>query len=138
MELMLARDQEQATRTLGRLYVDGRFECYTVEDVRRPDGVKVKGETAIPAGCYKLALRDSPRFGKDALWLLDVPGFEWILIHAGNTEKDTEGCLIVGRVRTATGVGESRLALQALRDKLLPLLKAGVACQIRVLDVPRA
>src|SRR6185369_5881971 len=146
MELMLARDQLQTARTLGRLYLDGRFFCFTVEDVERVDPnpatpeneAKVAGETAIPIGLYRLKLEDSPKFGKETLTLCDVPGFTVIRIHAGNTEKDTEGCIIVGLQRTPTGVASSRDALKALRDELVPRLRSGEACHIRVLDVPPA
>lgn len=93
--------------TIGALYVDGKFECFTLEDREQPDG-KVYGETRIPAGEYEIALRkDSPMANKydrryretmhdGMLWLRDVPGFEWVYIHIGNTDKDTSGCILVG------------------------------------------
>lgn len=145
MEMLLARNVEQKSRTLGRLYLNAFFECFTVEDVVRRDdpstpaneGAKVDGETAIPAGTYPVVLQDSPKFGPDTLTLLNVPGFDYIRMHSGNTEKDTEGCLVVGSTRTETGVGDSRAALKALKAKVVPQLKAGERCSIRVVDVPR-
>lgn len=85
--------------TLGKLYINGKFYCYTIEDQYR--SVKVKGDTRIPAGVYKLGLVNSPRFsrmyGHDMIWVKNVPGFSNILIHPGNTKTDTEGCLLLGK-----------------------------------------
>jgi len=123
MELKLVRDVCGADCTLGKLFVDGEFDCYTVEDVVRPDGVKIAGKTAIPAGRYRVVVNRSPRFGRELPLLENVPNFEGVRIHAGNTAEDTEGCIIPGRVRTARGVAQSRLAF----DKLFAALKAELA-----------
>ncbi|MEL6593544.1 MAG: DUF5675 family protein, partial [Bacteroidota bacterium] len=93
--------------TLGKLYIDGKFMAYTIEDEKRD--VKVKHETCIPAGKYKLSLRTvggfHSRYSNDRdfndfhigmLWVREVPNFQFILIHVGNTDKDTSGCLLVG------------------------------------------
>lgn len=92
--------------TLGVLLIDGRFVGYTLEDERR--AVKVKGETRIPAGRYQVKLRTEggfhdkylQRYGqpfhKGMLHVTNVPNFEYILIHIGNDESDTAGCLLVG------------------------------------------
>jgi len=136
ISLLLARDDRQRRRTHGRLYVDGKFQAYTLEDTVREHGVKVQGETAIPPGCYRVVLQDSGRFGPDCLTLLDVPNFTYIRIHAGNSEKDTEGCLLVGAVRGVSGIERSRVALAALRAKLVPALKAGNDAWIQVVNVP--
>lgn len=99
MEIIVERFNSGSDDTLGRLYINGKMMCFTIEDEHRD--IKVKGETRIPAGTYKVGKRYSPKFspkfGHDMLWVKDVPGFEYILIHTGNTEKDTEGCLIVGK-----------------------------------------
>jgi len=123
MELKLVRDVCGADCTLGKLFVDEEFDCYTVEDVVRPDGVKVAGKTAIPAGRYRVVVNRSPRFGRDLPLLQNVPNFEGVRIHAGNTAEYTDGCIIPGRVRTARGVAQSRLAF----DKLFAALKAELA-----------
>jgi hypothetical protein len=120
MTLRLDRFDLQAFRTFGRLYVNDVFECYTLEDPVRPDGIKIPGRTAIPAGRYRLTLEHSPKFGPDTPTLHDVPGFEYIRIHAGNTELDTEGCILVGQVISParTMLFQSRAALEPLRAKL--------------------
>lgn len=86
--------------------------------------VKVKGQTSIPAGRYRVGLRDSPKHGKDALTLLNVPGFQFIDVHAGNSSADTEGCLLVGLTRepAAMRVLQSRYALDLIRSRILPAM----------------
>lgn len=116
MELTLERDILKPEYTLGKLSIDGTFFCYVVEDVVR-QGAKVHGKTAIPYGRYKVIINMSNRFKKLMPLLLDVPQFEGIRIHAGNTALDTEGCLIVGMARTDNGVGMSRIAYTKLMDK---------------------
>ncbi len=98
MKIDVVRFEFGKDETLSKVYIDGIFICYAIEDETR--AVKVKGETAIPEGTYKVGLRHSPKFspktGHGMLWVKDVPGFEFILIHTGNTDDDTEGCLILG------------------------------------------
>lgn len=103
-ELVLYRKQSNSEETWGELYLDGELLCYTLEDEKR--AVKVWGETRIPAGKYEIQLRKvgghharyAKRFGfhKGMLHLQGVPNFKWILIHIGNTDKDTAGCILVG------------------------------------------
>lgn len=94
MKIIVERFSEKDTDDLGRVYVDGKFICYSIENPDRAD--KIKGKTAIPEGTYKVSRRISPHFGVMVPWIMDVPNFEYILIHWGNTVKDTEGCLVVG------------------------------------------
>lgn len=98
---------------------------YTVEDTVRPDGVKVYGETAIPPGTYQVVDTYSPRFKKNMLLLLNVPGYEGIRIHSGNTADDTEGCLILGLRRTYNGVADSRRAVEEFNALARERLKHG-------------
>lgn len=104
--------------TIGKMYVDGVEECYTLEDVVRPDGVKIYGETAIPAGRYRVVITRSQRFGVDMPLVLDVPNFSGIRIHPGNTAKDTHGCILVGLSQGGSSIGASRLAYDALFHKI--------------------
>lgn len=118
MNLKVVREPSKNDYTLGKLYIDGVFECHTIEDVIRPQGVKVQGKTAIPPGRYKLILSMSNRFQKLLPEVLNVPGFTGVRIHSGNTSLDTEGCLIVGISRAEGRVNESRKAMEALMTKL--------------------
>ena len=116
MELTLVRNEFNENFTLGELFIDSVRFCYTVEDKVRD--VKIKAVTAIPYGRYKVILNMSNRFKKIMPLLLDVPFFEGVRIHSGNTSADTEGCIILGMARTENGVGMSRIAVQKLMDKL--------------------
>lgn len=111
--------------TGGRLIVDGVFECYTLEDTVRAPGVKVPGQTAIPAGKYKVIIDDSVRFARPMPHVLDVPGFVGVRIHPGNTVSDTEGCILLGQTRLGNTVGASRVAFNFFFDRLLAARNAG-------------
>ncbi len=134
MEIETQREQSQADFTHSQLTIDGKPECFVVEDVVR-DGPKVYGKTAIPAGRYRIVLKRSPRFQRFLPLLLDVPGFEWIWIHAGNTAEDTKGCLLPGTVKTPKGVANSRLAFSRLFKKIEVALKKGEEVWITIKDV---
>jgi hypothetical protein len=116
MDLKLVRTDLTSQSTVGELYVDGKFECYTLEDVVRP--VKIKGMTAIPAGGYEVVISHSARFQRLLPLLLNVPNFDGIRIHAGNTAADTEGCLLVGQAKASNAISGSRNAFNALFAKL--------------------
>ena len=121
MRLLLERIHSSKTDTLGILFVDGKFYCYTVEDEYRE--VKVMDETRIPQGTYWIALTYSNRFDRTMPEIKDVPGFTGIRIHSGNTEKDTSGCLLVGFIAQvnhtgSSSVGNSRVAFEDLFAKL--------------------
>lgn len=94
--------------TEGCLFIDGVYFCDTIEDQVRPDGVKVPGNTAIPAGTYDVILSMSPRLKKITPRLLDVPGFDGVLIHSGNTSADSAGCILVGQHVSPGVIGASR------------------------------
>ena len=105
MKLELKRIALKQNYTIGKLYINGRYFCDTIEDTVRDinkngvfDGAekKVMHETAIPYGTYKVIVNMSPNKKRMLPRLLDVPHFEGILIHRGNTEKDSSGCIIVG------------------------------------------
>lgn len=110
--------------TLSKLFRGAMFICDILEDeVREKPGVDVAewkawGKTAIPAGKYRITREFSKRFGPDTLTLLDVPGFAGVRIHGGNTQEDTEGCLLPGLRNSANTVTKSRIHL-ALLDMIV-------------------
>ncbi len=127
MKLKLMRTKLGEVITNGQLYIEGEYFCFTLEDkVREQDGVsvekwKVQDQTAIPRGIYDVVLEDSPHFGTDTPTILNVPGYKYIRMHSGNTDKDTDGCIIVGYRLNDAGIiipGTSRPALADLRKKL--------------------
>jgi hypothetical protein len=132
MKLELVRDQCRATCTLGRLLVDGVFNCYILEDVVRPAGQKVYGQTAIPAGTYGVAITPSPRFKRMLPLLMAVPNFEGVRIHPGNTAADTEGCLLPGTRILGDTVINSRVAFEALFALLVAAKARGESITIEI------
>ena len=119
MKLKLYRKFLGNKYTIGKLFINNEYICDTLEDVVRPESVKVYGETAIPCGVYEIVLTMSPRFKKVLPLLLDVPHFEGVRIHTGNTEKDTEGCILVGYNKVKGKVINSKIAF----DKVMKYLE---------------
>jgi Family of unknown function (DUF5675) len=113
--------------TIGELHEndDPAILSYTLEDVLRLDGVKVPGATCIPAGTYEVIINFSQRFGRPMPLLLDVPGFQGIRIHSGNTAADTEGCVLVGQERGEDVVTNSRMAFAPLFSKIKEWVDTG-------------
>ena len=125
MKLHLQRTERGDRYTMGRLAIDGKPFCDTLEPTdrhlcaatMRPEQ-KIYGQTAIPTGTYPVVLTYSPRFRCTLPLLKDVPHFEGIRIHAGNSATDTAGCILVGR-RTAPGhLVDSRQTLRQLLTTL--------------------
>lgn len=137
MEIRVERFDSGSDDTIGRLYIDEKFYCYTLEDEFRE--VKIKGETRIPEGIYKVGFYDSPTHGKESLMIKDVPGFKYILIHTGNTEDDTMGCLLVGlRIGTLENkraVLDSKNAYKEIYPIIAHALKSGEDVTIKYMDV---
>ena len=131
LQLRLKRNTRYTSCTIGSITAydaDGEldFFCYTLEDFcnntyncQTPDeikAVKVAGKTAIPFGAYKVVFEHSPRFGRDMLTIKNVPGFSGIRIHSGNTDKDTDGCILCGLGVSGTSITDSRRAVKLLED----------------------
>jgi hypothetical protein len=116
MKLLLKRITKTNNSTIGELYINGVFQCYTLEDKERE--VKIKNETAIPKGTYKVIINRSNRFKIDLPLLLNVPNFEGVRIHSGNSNHDTEGCILVGTSRLTDYLANSRKAFKNLFEKL--------------------
>lgn len=121
MKLKVERLWPKQSYTVGRLYVNGEFFCNTLEDVVRdlPKEQKVYAQTAIPPGTYKVVYNYSPKFKRKLPRLLDVPYFEGILIHPGNTAADSAGCILVGNNSAVGRLSNSR----ATSDRLNALIE---------------
>jgi hypothetical protein len=125
MDIEIKRIYKGAEYTVGRLSIDGKYFCDTLEDTVRAPGVKVRGKTAVPAGRYRVVLTLSLRFKRILPLLVDVPNFEGVRIHPGNTAEDTEGCLLVGFNQVKGKVVASRATFQKLFEKLWAADQAG-------------
>lgn len=128
MKLTLKRIALRPTYTIGKLYIDDAYFCDTLEDTVRDTNKsgkfdngeqKIKGKTAIPYGTYEIKWTHSPRFKKYTPQLMNVPSFEGIRVHAGNTSADTEGCLILGENKQVGKVLNSRATI----NKFYPIIK---------------
>lgn len=152
MKLLLERITSSSEATIGTLFVDGVFACFVLEDEFRQ--VLVKGETRILAGKYALGLhrrsRFLPRYKKEygdrhdgMLHVLGVPGRAWILFHWGNTDSDTDGCLLVGETVTqsppsAKGeIGRSRAAYKRVILPVIEHLASGGKATLEIIDRDR-
>lgn len=138
MELDLIRDLAKQDFTLGKLYLGGVVIAFTVEDTLREVlgqpvvKWKVPGKTAIPEGRYQIVMTQSTRFKRIMPLLLNVPGFQGIRIHSGNTAEDTEGCIILGLKRTAIGVANSREACARFENRVNQTIADGKNIWINV------
>jgi len=155
MEIVVKRFADNGDATLGILYINGVFECFTVEDEERED--KVKGETRVPEGTYAINLRSEGSFHakyankygdmhKGMLcihnakgWKIEAKGmtFQYILIHTGNTEKHTMGCLLVNdAVSGKTFTGSSSVdAYKDLYPKVAQAILDGEKVTIQYVDI---
>ena len=119
MEIELRRKWKTENSTIGELFINGVYECYTLEDKERPEKAKkVFGKTAIPVGRYEIVINYSNAFKTFLPLLLNVKGFLGIRIHSGNTEHDTLGCILVGSRKAENQIMNSRLAFNDLFKKL--------------------
>lgn len=127
---------EDNNATLSEVDVDGHFECFGLEDECRE--FKIPSQTRIPRGKYRIGLRKEggfharysskfPSFHRGMLEVLDVPNFDYVLIHIGNTDADTAGCLLVGAIaNTVNGLtlSSSTLAYKLLYQHVIDAVEA--------------
>ena len=152
MKLQVVRTQFGKDATNGLLFVNGLFECYTLED--QYQAVKVMHETCIPEGTYDIKFRTvggfhekyKKKYGNShygMLHLQDVPNFTYILIHAGNTDEHTSGCLIVGETQQDLDisddgfVGHSGKAYVKLYNKVAKELLLGKSVTIEYTTITK-
>jgi len=151
MKLEVLRFSSQAESTLGLLFdvtVGRKFLCFTLEDEYRT--IKKFSETRIPAGEYRISLRkegehherykkNMPDIHKGMLWIRDVPNFEFILIHIGNKDDDTAGCLLVGdtsqqNVTEEGSIGASTAAYRRIYPPIARAVENGETVSIKYVD----
>lgn len=122
--------------TLGRMYLDNVFFCHTCEDEDRfLEGQvteKVYGATAIPRGRYKVETSYSNRFCRVLPIVLDVPGFTGIRLHGGNRAEDSDGCLLVGQVRTSSGIAQCATTVQRVIDQIEDAADLGIETWLEI------
>lgn len=129
MRLTLKRIANRKDYCIGKLYINGKYFCDTLEDVDRGlddsmteeeiKRLKVKGQTAIPVGIYTVLMTYSPKYQKIMPLINNVKGYSGIRIHSGNSSKDTDGCLLVGKNTVVGRLTDSRNTFNALFKRLL-------------------
>ena len=132
MLIKIIRTYKGEDYTIGKLFIDGEYFCDTLEDAVRDIKTiddKIPGKTAIPVGCYKVRMDiQSPKYSKrdSYKWcngylprIMNVPFFDGILIHCGNTKEDTDGCILVGENNEKGKVNNSRVIFRKLYDILM-------------------
>ena len=154
MKLKVLRFSSQEDSTSGLLFLESKkgleFLCYTLEDERR--ALKVRGETRVPAGKFNITLRTVggmtqkyakrfPGIHKGMLWVRDVPNFEYILIHCGNTDDQSAGCLLLGdsqenNIIIKDGfIGKSRNAYKRVYSPIARAIEKGEEVTIEYIDL---
>lgn len=127
MKVKIVRHTVTDKSVIGSLFIDSEFICYTLEDIMRGYGEKVPGKTAIPLGVYSMTLSYSNRFKKVLPLIYNKPDlsvdafgikFAGIRIHTGNTDADSEGCVLVGLSKSKDFIGNSRDAFKKLMEKI--------------------
>ena len=134
MEILVKREYKKKDYTIGKMYINEEYFCDTLEDTDRGleqgmslselKEVKEYGCTAIPNGRYQVAYTYSPRFKKNLPLLLNVPAFDGVRIHSGNTHKDTEGCILLGENKAVGKVLNSRKTMDEFLHILNPAIEA--------------
>ena len=135
MEILVERKYKKENYTIGHVYINGEYFCDSLEDTDRGltrdmslaemREVKEYGNTAVPAGRYQIAYTYSNRFKKHLPLLLQVPCFEGVRIHAGNTHADTSGCLLLGENKAVGKVLNSRKTMSEFMSILNPIIEEG-------------
>ena len=136
MEIKIPRKWFYKDASLGVMQIDFTYACFTLEDAARPAGIKVDGHTCIPPGRYRVMVDWSRRFISMMPHVLDVPGFDGIRIHSGNTEQDTSGCILVGFERDRNTIYKSRDAFNYVFDKIKQAIAKGEEVWLEVENQP--
>lgn len=138
IKIKVVRDTFTENTTIGKMYVNGKYFCETLEDKDRGldqklsleenKKLKVKAETCIPYGKYKGIVNMSPGKKRVLPRLLNVPAYEGVLIHLGNFKKDTQGCILVGTTRGVDAIYQSTVK----EKELVALMPEGTEFEIEI------
>jgi len=143
MEILVVRKWFTTKSTIGELYINDSFQCYTLEDESRGEGVKIKGVTCIPNQEYAVKITHSNRFNKDLPLIFNKPDlscedetgkvrFTGVRIHPGNRDTDTEGCILPGTSKGRDIVYQSRKAFDALFEQIEIAEAAGETVKLKI------
>ena len=142
MEIVIKRIAKKSTYTIGKLYIDNKYFCDTLEDkdrglkdtmsVEEILSIKVKHETAIPTGNYNVDITYSPRFKRNLPLINNVKGFEGIRVHNGNTPQHTEGCVLLGFNKIKGQVINSKVTVNKFIDIVQKALNKGEKVTITI------
>lgn len=144
LNLRIERRWKKKSYTIGNLYIDnvlfsnvledpvrGLRQDMTLEEIKK---LKVYGETAIPSGRYEVRITMSSRFGRLLPLLLNVPGYEGIRIHPGNTARDTHGCILPGKNDRVGQVSNTRATMAVLQKRIEEAIAQGKKVFIQIND----
>ncbi len=131
MEIKVVRKEFTTESTIGEMYINEEFHCYTLEDMYRSNGVKIYGVTAIPEGRYQVRMTFSNHFKKEMPLLINVPGYEGVRIHPGNTAADTLGCVLVGKHKSMNHISGCAEVYESLAQKIKAVTTDG-KCHITI------
>lgn len=144
LNLKLERKWKKEKYTIGNLYVNGVFFSNVLEDTVRglrqdmtPEEIqkiKIHGQTAIPSGRYEIRVTLSARFRRQLPILLNVPGYAGVRIHPGNTDANTEGCLLPGKNDRIGQVSNSRATMAALQKQIEDAIYQNSKVYIEIVD----
>lgn len=143
LHLTLIRKYRKETYTIGQLYENGAFLCNTIEDKDRGLNnnmsasailkIKKANETAIPTGTYKLVVSESPKFKRELIEIVGVPGFVGVRVHRGNTAQDSAGCVIPGINSEKGKVTDSTKYEEILTKKVKTAIAKNEECYLTII-----
>ena len=136
LSLLLIREIFSTRTTLGSLFVNGKYFSYTLEDALRYRGLKIQNQTCIQDGMYKIIVNESQTFRRKLPLLLDVPFFEGIRIHGGNTVEDSSGCILIGYnwIKPDSTTSDNRIQGSAEQDLIKLIESQNMATYITIIN----
>ncbi len=137
MIIHLMRNKYYTDCTIGELLINDKHFGYTLEDAVRADKIKIKGETAISAGFYRVSVSMSARFKKEMIEIHNVPMFKGIRIHGGNNNEDTEGCPLLGKNVSGTKIWDCSQVNQLLIDLVRKEEEKGEVTYIHIINLSK-